>query len=326
MPEKLSDLQSIKAHGFLDEFEEKFTSYFLKEAGIDKMLTVIDKHGLVSPEVLKKIGEFQRAGILKPGLIQLLKIYDVRLKHQTEAPSVTVESRTKKGKEKAKKAAEEKAKAKAKEEDESPTEGDEEAPEDISDEVEPETAEDELGNDEENLAAEDSDDSEVDIDEQTKSSIAERIKAERKKMEEKIRQREQKLLAQAQKKQQAKAERLGLKAEEAAAISALKEKIAGANKEIKLLREQIAGWKQEIAVIRPKKEPSAAAAKPKVEIDKKLVAEITKFLKTNPSGPSEIMSALSIDKDVYGPTIRSMIADGTVTKSGRGPFTKYEVA
>jgi hypothetical protein len=78
----MSTLQQLEQAGLDVELELSFDKKLTgKDAdnSKDKLKGLIDKHGLQSPEVMKQVGHFQRAEILKPGIYKEFKDINEKL-------------------------------------------------------------------------------------------------------------------------------------------------------------------------------------------------------------------------------------------------------
>lgn len=304
-------LQEIKKAGLEAELEKQFAA-FLAEPNLKRkpepltaddiakgkkaLHQMIDEHGLQDQLTMKKIGELQRAEILKPGLYRIFKEIEAKMKNGGSKPQaaeaeVKPESKTEK-----KEAKPEEPKAEAK----------------VETKAEPEVE-----------SVEASDD--LVISDKELQKIKDKVAAEETKLREKLTKREAELRAKAAKKLTKKGQRLGLKSEEAAKIQNLKQLIVGANDKIKELRTRIESWREEINTIRPKK-PATAKVNIDAEALEKAKTQIKAFLKKNPESKSDaIVEGTKLDKKMYSAAVSALREANEITKGGRGPYTNYKL-
>lgn len=297
-------LQEIKKAGLEAELEKQFGAFLVEPnpkrkpdpltaddiaKGKKALLQMVDEHGLQDQLTMKKIGELQRAEILKPGLYRIFKEIEAKMKNGGSKPQPA-----------------EAPKTEAKPAEAKPVEVETPKTEPVEEEIEA------SGDD----AA---------IPDKELQKIKDKVAVEEAKLRAKIQKREAELRAKAAKKLASKSQRLGLKSEEAAKIQNLKQLITGANEKIKELRGRIETWRNEINAIRPKKPAAAPHSIDLAELEK-AKTQIKAFLKKNPESKSDaIVEGTKLDKKMYSAAISALREANEITKGGRGPYTNYKL-
>jgi hypothetical protein len=294
----MSTIADIEAAGLGDDLEVLFAEFFKKDdAKAKKSLTsVIDKHGLQSPEVIREVGALQRAETLEPGIYKRFKDLNTKLAgggngETKEVKSMPVDKPMEEPKE------EPKVEAKV-----------------------------DTGESDVILTASDEEEIREKIRKEEKAWREKMAKRELKLREQKIKKNKKSAQRLGLKAEEAAA--IKDKKDKIAIIQAenkeLKAKVKGNNEAVKALRE-------EINQIRPKKaKPNTNGPKnrPATKVDAKeldaAVSVITEYLKDNPgSKSSAIKENTGVDGGLYNAAISSMKDAGKVEQKGRGPFTNY---